>query len=316
MPHCPNFAAFASPSIGRSAGIDLVGRAGATPRPGSPGRLSDLRTRVPAVRSEFFVEQNGDPMYRSIRTYRNSLLRGFEPDVIARLQLQPVIFQLHQELEYPGVTVKHLYFIECGMAATTTNFIDGSQVDVGTFGFESVIGMSALMGTRRSLNRVSTQIAGNGYSCLIENARTEFRRGEAFQRATLCYVQSQLIRAAQLAACNARHTVEQRLARWLLICADRTNKVEFTTSHDFLAGMLGSTRPTISLLANKMKTLGFIQYSRGVLSIRNVRGLEQLACECHSVIRQHLRSDTDLDRLSVQGSLGQHPPLVGQSLSL
>ncbi len=179
------------------------------------------------------------------------------------------------------------------MASITTNFGDGSQVDVGMFGYESVIGMSALMGTRRSLNRISTQIPGSGYSCTIERARTEFQRGGVFQQVTLCYVQSQLVRASQLAGCNAKHTIEQRLARWLLICADRTNRVEFKASHEFLAAMLGSTRPTISVVACAMKRAGLIQYRRGMLVILNIPELENVACECYVTIKNHLRHDTD-----------------------
>ena len=114
----------------------------------------------------------------STHEFTNSLLKALDAETIAGLRLEPVKFELMHEIEYPGNPIEHLFFVEIGMASMTTTFIDGSQVEVGMFGFESVIGVSALMGTRRSLNRVYTQIAGHGYSCNVEVARREFARGD------------------------------------------------------------------------------------------------------------------------------------------
>ena len=159
--------------------------------------------------------------------------------------LQGVALEIH-DIEYTGDPIDRLYFLEEGMASMTTTFKDGSQVEVGMFGYESVIGVSALMGTRKSLNRVYTQIAGHGYCCHVEDARREFRLGGYFQLLALRYVQAQLVQAMQTAGCNAKHNFEQRLARWLLICADRAHIDTFKISHEFLADMLGGRRPTIS----------------------------------------------------------------------
>jgi CRP-like cAMP-binding protein len=222
------------------------------------------------------------------RTFRNSLLKALDAEVIARLCLSPVKFELEHEIEFPGHPIENLFFIEEGMASMTTSFADGSQVEVGMFGYESVIGISALMGTKQSLNRIYTQIAGCGYSSPIEAARKEFRLGGAFQALALRYVQAQLVRAAQSAGCNAKHRVEQRLARWLLICADRANSHAFAMSHEYLAHMLGSTRPTVSLAAGLLKEQKLIEYNRGAIRILDVTGLEKTACECYHIIKDHL----------------------------
>ena len=145
--------------------------------------------------------------------FKNTLLKALEGDIIERLRLQPVKFELKHEIETPGDLMDNLYFIEEGMASMTTTFKDGSQVEVGMFGYESVIGVSSLMGTKKSLNRVYPQIAGQGYSCHIEDGRREFRLGGAFQALALRYVQAQLVQAMQSAGCNAKHNFEQRLAR-------------------------------------------------------------------------------------------------------
>ena len=217
--------------------------------------------------------------------FKNTVLKALDPETIKRLHLHPVAFPLNHEIEYPGNPIDHVYFVEEGMASITTTFIDGSQVEVGMFGFESVIGISALMGTRRSLNRVYTQIEGHGYSSPVELARKEFDIGGRFQTLALRYVQTQLVQAMQSAGCNAKHDVEQRLSRWLLICADRAHEERYKMSHEFLADMLGTSRPTVSIAAAVLKHEKLIEYTRGVIEILDVKGLERRSCECYRIIK-------------------------------
>ena len=179
------------------------------------------------------------------------------------------------------------------MASMTNTFSDGAQVEVGMFGYESIIGVSALMGTRRSLNRVYTQIAGRGFSTTVELARSEFRRGGIFQELALAYVQAQLLQAMQSAGCNAKHDVDQRLARWLLLCADRAHRNDFLMSHEFLSDMLGSSRPTVSVAAGLLKEAGIIQYTRGRMNILDSVRLEKRSCECYRAIKNHLDNYAD-----------------------
>ena len=228
--------------------------------------------------------------------YQNSLLTALTPDVTERLELQPVRFELEHDIEFPGNPIHYLYFVEEGMASMTTTFTDGAQVEVGMFGYESVIGVSALMGTRRSLNRVYTQIAGHGFSCPVRVARHEFARGGAFQAIALAYVQAQLVQTMQSVGCNAKHPLEQRLARWLLLCADRAHTNSYLMSHEFLADMLGSSRPTVSVAAAIFKEAGLIEYSRGKVQILDVKGLERRACECYLIIKRYLENFTQFDR--------------------
>ena len=227
--------------------------------------------------------------------YNNTILKALDRDTIERLRLRPVKLELGHEIEYPGTPIEHLFFVEQGMASMTTTFDDGSQVEVGMFGYESVIGVSALMGTKRSLNRVYTQIVGHGYSTDVETAKREFARGGLFQTLALRYVQAQHIQAAQSAGCNAKHSFEQRLARWLLICADRAHSNQFTMSHEFLADMLGSSRSTVSIAAAKLKHEKLIEYTRGDIHILHPKGLEKVACECYLLIRNHLDNYAEFD---------------------
>jgi len=228
--------------------------------------------------------------------FKNALLNTLDAEVIARLHLRPVIFELEHEIEFPGSVIDSLYFIEEGMASMTTTFKDGSQVEVGMFGYQSVVGVSALMGTKRSLNRVYTQIAGCGYASPVEAARTEFALGGVFQKLALAYVQAQLVQVIQLAGCNATHNFEQRLARWLLICADRAQCDTFRMSHEFLSEMLGSTRSTMSIAAASLRQQHLIEYTRGVIRILDVKGLEKRSCECYGVVEDYLDNYLEFDR--------------------
>ena len=228
-------------------------------------------------------------------TYRNTILHHLDHSVIERLQLQPVALPLRQNLQSPEKTIDRIYFIESGVGSMTTAFEDGAQVEVGMFGYESVVGISALMGATKSLNRIFMQFAGNGYSSSLFAAKAEFKRNEIFHDLSLRYVQAQLTQLAQSAACNATHDHAQRLARWLLICADRANTDTLALSQEFIAEMMGSRRTTVTLAAGVLKSKGLIEYSRGSLHIMNVKGLEAQACECYMVVKDHLSNFTNFN---------------------
>ena len=232
-------------------------------------------------------------------TFSNTLLNSLDAATISRLRLRYVAFELEHEIEFPGKHIEHLFFVEEGVASLTTTFKDGSQVEAGMFGYESVIGISALMGTKRSLNRVYTQIAGHGYSCTIEDGEREFRLGGLFQKLALRYVQAQLVQAIQSAGCNAKHDLEHRLARWLLICADRANSLTFRMSHQYLAEILGANRSTVSSTAALLKAKDLIEYKHGTILVLDAPRLEKSACECYQTIRAHLSDLEEFESTSL-----------------
>jgi CRP-like cAMP-binding protein len=230
-----------------------------------------------------------------MQVFANTLLKHLSPEVVDRLGIRPVNFELFHEIEFPGNIIDKLYFVESGMASMTVSFLDGTQVEAGMFGYESVIGVSALIGSLRGLNRVYTQIAGHGFCCSVDAARLEFNLGQQFQSLTLRYVQAQLLQAIQSTGCNARHSAEERLARWLLICSDRVHSRTMVLSQELIAQMLGATRSTVSVTAGILKGEGLIDYNRGVVTILDSVGLEARACECYRVIREHLDNYAEFD---------------------
>jgi CRP-like cAMP-binding protein len=228
-------------------------------------------------------------------TFKNKLLQNLDPEAIARLHLRKVELELGHQIEYPGNSIHNVYFIEDGLGSMTATFRDGSQVEIGMFGYESAVGISALMGTRKSLNRVYMQIGGWGYMAPLVQAQAEFARAEDFQRLALRYVQAQLTLAMQSAACNAKHDVQQRLARWLLLCSDRVHSKTFSISQKFLADMLGVSRPSVSIIANGLRNDGLIGYRRNDICIPNIEALERRTCECYLIVKHHLGNYIEFD---------------------
>jgi hypothetical protein len=178
----------------------------------------------------------------------------------------------------------------------TTTFRDGFQVEVGMFGLESVMGASGLVGTRRSLNKVYMQMAGHGYSCTIAAAVTEFSRFDRFHDLVLRFLQAELVQTCQSAGCNSHHEVPQRLSRWLLLCADRSESTTLHLTQEYLADMLGTVRTSVSLAAEGLQREGLIQYNRGKVVITDRPGLEKRACECYRVVHDHLANYLEVDQ--------------------
>ncbi|HEX4785068.1 MAG TPA: Crp/Fnr family transcriptional regulator [Candidatus Sulfotelmatobacter sp.] len=222
--------------------------------------------------------------------FKNTVLRNIPTDSIERLQLSPLRLQREHVIESPGDEIKKLYFIEEGLGSMTTMFKDGSQVEVGLFGNEAVIGASALIGTKRSLNNIYMQVPGHGYISNIQAATQEFRRRDQFHDIVLRYVQAQLVQTAQTAGCNAKHEAEQRMARWLLLCADRVYSDDLGLTHEFLGHMLGVRRATVSTTAEELQRRNYIDYRRGRIKILNRPALEQVACECYRIVKNHLEN--------------------------
>ena len=223
-------------------------------------------------------------------SFKNTVLRHLPDDSIERLQLSPLKLQREHEIESPGNEIRKLYFIEEGLGSMTTMFRDGFQVEVSLFGNESVIGASALIGTKRSLNNIYMQVPGHGFICSIKNAAREFQDCEPFRDIVLRYVQAQLVQTAQTAGCNARHDAIQRMSRWLLLCADRVYSHELGLTHEFLGHMLGMRRSTVTLTAQELQRRDYIDYRRGKIKILHRVGLERSACECYRVVKEHLEN--------------------------
>jgi hypothetical protein len=166
--------------------------------------------------------------------FKNTLLGALDSEITDRLQLRSLELPVGQEIENPGQPIDNLIFIEAGIGSMTTTFEDNFQVEVGLFGHEAVMGGSALIGTKLSLNKVYMQMGGHGFSCPTELAGAEFSRFGRFHDIVLRYQQALLIQVCQSVGCIAHHVIAQRLSRWLLLCADRSESSILQLTHEYL----------------------------------------------------------------------------------
>jgi CRP-like cAMP-binding protein len=153
-------------------------------------------------------------------------------------------------------------------------------------GNEGVIGVAAAVGLTISPLRHVVQITGDGFRIRIGAFQRCLATTPHLQMVLSRYAVVQGMQIAQTAACNRLHDVGERLARWLLMAADRAGSSSLSITHDFLATMLGTDRPSVSVAAKILQRKKIIEYRRGTLEILNRKKLEASACECYKVIRQ------------------------------
>ena len=192
----------------------------------------------------------------------------------------------HASLHEPGERLEYVYFPNRGLVSMVVAMKEGKTVEVGVVGNEGLVGTPAIVGMNRSPHRAVVQIAGNGHRVRVDALRTMLPSTPELQFMTSRHAVIQGMQAGQSAACNRLHGIEQRLARWLLIMQDRMDEGTLRITHHFLATMLGTDRPSVSLAAGILQRKGTIEYSRGSVRILNRKGLEESACECYGVMQQ------------------------------
>lgn len=207
-------------------------------------------------------------------------------ETLDRLRLKAIELPIGHPLDQTEQSTTHVVFIESGMCSMTAIFDDGSEVEIAVFGHETAIGLSALMGDRKSTNRTFMQMSGGGYIAKFADVEAEFRKGELFHKLALATLQTQLAEARQSVACNAIHTVQQRIARWLLMSADRLGSTQFVLSQEFLAIMLGVRRTSVALAMGRLKREGVVQYMRTRVVLLDIPKLEAETCECYRILKK------------------------------
>jgi CRP-like cAMP-binding protein len=185
-------------------------------------------------------------------------------------------------------TVRHSYFPLSGMISLLAITEDGNTIEVAMVGNEGVAGLPAVLGIHRTPYRVMTQIRGRAMKIRAESLRAEFARGGRLHDVMLRYTYTLLAQISQSAVCNHFHTAEQRLSRWLLVTRDRTHADEFQLTHEFISHMLGIPRTHVTMRAGALQQRGVIRYSRGRISIIDLRALEAASCECFRTVKEEI----------------------------
>jgi CRP-like cAMP-binding protein len=223
----------------------------------------------------------------------NQLLAALPADVYLRIAptLESVSLLLREYLHKPGEAIAHVYFPGGGFCSVLTILEDGRMVEVATIGREGMVGVFAT--TRHAIATSGTMVQaemGVCYRMTSEAFRGEMNRRGPFYDLLTDYAQALIGFIMQSTACNAVHSVEQRLARWLLLAEDRVGHSDFPLTQEFVAIMLGTTRPTVTVVAGTLQKAGLIKYHRGHVTILDRHKLETASCECYQVATDLLRS--------------------------
>ena len=207
---------------------------------------------------------------------------------LIRRHLEPVDLPHHLVLHETGEKIQFAYFLNDGLASFVISTTDGRSVEVAIAGREGVIGTPLAVGLNRGPYRAIMQIPGGGLR--IKSAAVDGVLKDVPELRLILnrYVLIQGLQIAQIAACNRLHEIEQRLARWLLMCQDRVNSDSLPVTHELLAQMLGTGRPSVSLAAGMLQRAGMIENLRGTVKILDRKNLEVAACECYRAM-QHFK---------------------------
>jgi CRP-like cAMP-binding protein len=234
----------------------------------------------------------------------NRLLAALPPEDLARLQprLQRVELPFDHTIYPADGKVEALLFIESGMVSLLATLEGGEQVEVGIAGRDGLIGLPLILADDRSLVEARVQLEGTALRIGAAALRDEMERSTALRRLLLRYAQAFHAQVTLTAACNARHAIEQRLARWLLTAHDRAGADEFSMTHEFMALMLGVRRPGVTIAANTLQKAGLIRYARGRMAVTDRPSLEAASCECYHVGRR------EFGRLLGSPSMGERDP--------
>ncbi len=218
----------------------------------------------------------------------NRLLAAMSNGDFSRLapHLEQVSLLQHQVLQESGEPVRRAYFMHEGFASLLTVFEDGLSVETATVGPEGAVGLPLLVCRRAAPSRVIVQAPGRAATIAIEPLQRAIDESATLRALFQSYVHSFLVQILQTVACNAIHSTEERMAKWLLMSSERTNGDAIPLTHEFLAEILGVGRPTVSLIARALQTAGLIDYRRGLITIVDRAGLEKVSCSCYGTIRR------------------------------
>lgn len=222
---------------------------------------------------------------------RNQLLEMLSEADRRRLKSHLEIVELERmdELYLPNEPIEHVHFITKGVASLVKHTQE-AQVEIATVGPEGMIGVPVFLGSETADNHAFMQVAGSSLRMDVRTFDIMLTNIPTLRRILSRYTLALLNQVAQSAACNRAHEVDARCARWLLMTHDRVRENTFPLTHEFLAQMLGVHRPTVSIAAGMLQKAGLIQYTRGVVTITDRKGLERASCDCYeAIVREYER---------------------------
>ena len=218
----------------------------------------------------------------------NHLLAALSPAERERLypHLRLVSMPLGKVLYESGDVLQYVYFPVDSIVSLLYVLENGASAEISVVGNEGLIGVALFMGGETTPSRAIVQSAGHAYRLAGTLLKEEFHRSGGLQLLLLRYTQSLITQMAQTAVCNRHHSVDQQLCRWLLLSLDRLASNELVMTQELIANMLGVRREGVTEAAGKLQKLGVISYSRGHITVLDRPKLEELCCECYTVVKR------------------------------
>jgi len=241
------------------------------------------------ARKNLQVVQSGERTNAAGKPVSNKILLSISDSEYNSLRphLEYVRLPNHLVLHETGGKLEFAYFPNRGLISLVVVMKDGRTAEAGVVGNEGFTGTPAAVGLSRGPLRAVVQVTGDGFRVKVKALQNTLESTPHLRMMLNRYAAIRGMQVAQTAACNRLHEIRQRLARWLLMTQDRVDSGALPITHDFLATMLGTDRPSVSLAAGVLQKKGLIEYTRGAVKIVNRKKLEDFACECYGVIRQY-----------------------------
>ena len=201
-------------------------------------------------------------------------------------QLEPVSFALGDVVYEAEGSIDHVYFPQTAVFSMLATMQDGRTVEVGPIGNEGLVGLRAALGSKTTPDRVVVHMPGKALRLRATLLKSELLSGRtALPQNLVRYTRMLLAMTGRTSACNKLHSLEQQLARWLLMMDDYIEGDQLQLTHDLMALTLGVRRAGVSVAANSFRSIGAIDYKRSYIQLVDRSGLEAIACECYQVIK-------------------------------
>ena len=219
---------------------------------------------------------------------QNSLLAALPPADLARLRtgLEPVELEARQLLYRAQAPIPAVHFLQSGIVSLVARLERGGAIEIGIIGREGMVGLPLALGAASSPNEALVQVNCRALRMDACEFRQELERTPALLALVLRFECAFHAQVAQTAACNGRHTVEQRLSRWLLMARDRLDADDLPLTQELLSTMLGVRRASVTTAVGILQRAGAIDFIRGHVVIRDHHELERISCECYTAVRR------------------------------
>ena len=219
-------------------------------------------------------------MERVVPRERNLLLKSLSAADFQLIEpyLNPQAFSQHKILFEPGQSVSYAYFPYDAVVSLVVTLSTGEVIEAAMVGRDGLVGAAAALNGKIAINRAIVQITGDGAACDVEALKRAAMQSPTLHSLLIRHEQVVYAQAQQSAACNATHTIEERLARWLLRARDlaRSDTLPFT-----------QRRTSVSMVAHTLQQAGLLKYARGRIQIVDLEGMQENACECYETVSRH-----------------------------